>query len=320
MGAAGLVYFIVWPGMWVAPGKMLAEVYGNAFSYAFQGARLDVTGELGSANFDLGGRFDGIFQYLKFWASSTTFVTWIGLAFAIPVLFSRGREGFPAPVKSTLAYLGLLGILFILMFGMAQGRNSPHYIMSTHVAFDMIAGIGWGGAIMWAHDRWKWIKPWFSILVASGLIVAQIGFGLPYAPYYFTYRNPLLSTPAPYGYGEGMAEAAEYLSQNPHAADMRAYVYNGMGTFSYFFPGETIVLKRIHLIEDDFVTIEKEMRRSDYLVLYPATRGVQPEMEKLLRPLQDIPPEKIITINGIEYIYIYRIADIPETVYEALGP
>lgn len=173
---------------------------------------------------------------------------------------------------------------------------------------------------MWAHDRWKWIKPWFSILVASGLIVAQIGFGLPYAPYYFTYRNPLLSTPAPYGYGEGMAEAAEYLSQNPHAADMRAYVYNGMGTFSYFFPGETIVLKRIHLIEDDFVTIEKEMRRSDYLVLYPATRGVQPEMEKLLRPLQDIPPEKIITINGIEYIYIYRIADIPETVYEALGP
>ena len=35
-----LVYFILWPGMWVAPGKMLYEVYGNAFSYAFQGSRL----------------------------------------------------------------------------------------------------------------------------------------------------------------------------------------------------------------------------------------------------------------------------------------
>ena len=32
--------------MWVAPGKMLYEVYGNAFSYAFQGARLTVTEEL----------------------------------------------------------------------------------------------------------------------------------------------------------------------------------------------------------------------------------------------------------------------------------
>ena len=41
-GAAALVYFILWPGMWVAPGKMLTGVYGNAFSYAFQGARLDV--------------------------------------------------------------------------------------------------------------------------------------------------------------------------------------------------------------------------------------------------------------------------------------
>ena len=27
-----VVYFIAWPGMWVAPGKMLYEVYGNAFS------------------------------------------------------------------------------------------------------------------------------------------------------------------------------------------------------------------------------------------------------------------------------------------------
>ncbi|MDP2776521.1 MAG: glycosyltransferase family 39 protein, partial [Anaerolineales bacterium] len=38
-----VAYFVFWPGMWVAPGKMLYEVYGNAFSYAFQGARLKVT-------------------------------------------------------------------------------------------------------------------------------------------------------------------------------------------------------------------------------------------------------------------------------------
>ena len=48
-----LVYFILWPGMWVAPGKMLYEVYGNAFSYAFQGARLQVTQELQPSQFSI---------------------------------------------------------------------------------------------------------------------------------------------------------------------------------------------------------------------------------------------------------------------------
>ena len=48
-----LVYVILWPGMWVAPGKMLYEVYGNAFSYAFQGARLEVTQELDPSKFGI---------------------------------------------------------------------------------------------------------------------------------------------------------------------------------------------------------------------------------------------------------------------------
>ena len=32
-------YVILWPGMWVAPLAMLKDVYGNALSYALQGAR-----------------------------------------------------------------------------------------------------------------------------------------------------------------------------------------------------------------------------------------------------------------------------------------
>ena len=40
LGVLAAVYFIIWPGMWVNPLKMLFEVYGNALSYAFQGQRL----------------------------------------------------------------------------------------------------------------------------------------------------------------------------------------------------------------------------------------------------------------------------------------
>ncbi len=136
----------------------------------------------------------------------------------------------------------------------------------------------------------------------------QIGFGLPYAPYYFNYKSPFASLPATYGYGEGYSEAADYLAQKPNAEKIRAYVYSGMGTFSFFFPGETMVFKRIHLIEKNYSAIADEMRKSDYLVLYPIVRGKQPETEKVLGALQGITPEKTIVINGLDYVYIYRIA------------
>ncbi|MBI5823280.1 MAG: glycosyltransferase family 39 protein [Chloroflexi bacterium] len=315
-GTAALVYFIVWPGMWVAPGKMLSGVYGNAFSYAFQGARLDVTEELEPASFSLVTRFEGIYQYLRYWASSTTFLTWFGLAFASFFLLSKNKDRV---IKSILGYLVVLGALFMLMFGIAQGRNAAHYIMSSYVAFDVIAGIGWGYALLWAQNRWRWLSHTYAAFAALiVLTVAQIGFGLPYAPYYFTYKNPFASEAATYGYGEGYAEAADYLAQKPNAEKIQAYVYNGMGTFSFFFPGKTLVFKRVYLIEEDYTSIADEIRKSDYLVLYPIVKNKQPETEKVLTALQGATPEKTIFINGLEYILIYKTTDIPESVYEQI--
>lgn len=92
-----------------------------------------------------------------------------------------------------------------------------------------------------------------------------------------------------------------------------------MGTFSYYFPGETVVLKRPNVLFGDFVTITEELRSTDYLVLYPIARVKHPETEKILREFEDVvEPEKIIYINELEYIQIYKVADIPESVYQAL--
>lgn len=318
-GVAVLTYFILWPGMWVAPREMLSEVYGNAFSYALQGARLDVTEELGPENFELVSDESGIWHFVKNWAASSTPITWIGLFFAMFFLFIKNKEDVLNSKKSIWFYVAILGGLFILMFGLAQGRDSQHYILSSYVAFDVIAGIGWGSALLWAGSRWKWVASAYgSVAVMVGVILAQIGFGLPYAPYYFTYKNPLASEPATYAYGEGYSEAADYLAQKPNAKELRAYVYNGMGTFSYFFPGETLVFKRVYLLDESFEQIADEIRSSDYLVLYPIARKKQPETEKILGVLKDVTPEKTILINGLDYLYIYHVPDIPEAVYEDL--
>ncbi|MBK7449654.1 MAG: glycosyltransferase family 39 protein [Anaerolineales bacterium] len=82
-----VTYFVFWPGMWVAPGKMLYTVYGNAFSYAFQGARLKVTEELDVAQFSLNTRLGDIWEVFKILLYRTTPWTWLGvlLGFALPV-------------------------------------------------------------------------------------------------------------------------------------------------------------------------------------------------------------------------------------------
>lgn len=317
-GVAALVYFILWPGMWVDPARMLSEVYGNAFSYAFQGARLDVTEELNPAEFSVVTRFDGILLYLRYWLSGTTFITWLGLIFSIAFLFSKGEQRLAVNVRALLGYLVLLGVLFILMFGIAQGRNHAHYIMNTFVAFDVMAGIGWGVALQWAGSRWKG-STFTTVTALVVLVLVQVGYGLPYAPYYFTFKNPLMAEAATLGYGEGLSEAADYLAEKPNGSELTAYVYNGMGTFSYYFPGKTVILKRANVYYGDFATITDELRNSDYLILYPITRKVHPETEKVLGVLEGVvEPEKTIFINGLEYIQIYRVMDIPEAVYEAL--
>jgi len=319
-GMAVLVYFIFWPGMWVAPAKMLEGVYGNAFSYAFQGARLDVTQELVPSTFGVITRFDAFSQYIQYWVSSTTPLTWFGLLFCIPLFFARDIKIAPRQMKLLIAYLAMLGFSIIAMFAIAQGRNDARYIMSAYISFDVIAGIGWGYALMRLQPRFQLFTHKFAVpTLVVILILIQIGFGLPYAPYYFTYKGPFASRPATYGYGEGMAQAADYLAAKPDAKNIRAYVYNGMGTFSFFFPGQTTVFKRVYLIDNDFATIIQDMHHSDYLVLYPVVRELQPETEKILKPLEAVMPEKVIYINGVEYIRIYKISDIPESVYAELG-
>lgn len=317
LASAALIYFILWPGMWVNPARMLGEVYGNAFSYAFQGSRLDVTEELQPAQFSLENRLDGLTLYLTYWFSGTTFITWLGLIFAGFYIFSKDK--ISSLVKWTIAYLLILGSLFILIFGLAQGRNHAHYIMTSFVALDVVAGIGWGSMWLVVQNQFKRLnEAYVGIIFVVTLVLSQIGFGLPYAPYYFTYKNPLAKQPATFGYGEGYNLAAEYLNSKPNAQEMMVYVYNGMGTFSYLFAGETLVFKRIYLIDESYEQIVEEIKSSDYLVLYPVIRQKQPETEKLFTAFANATPEKIIVINGIDYVYIYNVSEIPESVYMEL--
>jgi 4-amino-4-deoxy-L-arabinose transferase-like glycosyltransferase len=318
-GVAAFVFVVLWPGMWVAPGKMLYEIYGNAFSYAFQGARLEVTQELQPSNFNLGNGISGSLSFLNSWVVASTSISWIGLVLALFLLFSKNRELPSSPVRSTMIYLGILAGLFILMFGVAQGRNAPYYILSSFVSLDVISGMGWGYLLVWLQRRWFVFR---RVYVQAALMLLVIGLqlasGISYYPYYITYKNPMVAGPSAYGYGVGMDQAAAYLAQKPDAGQKVAYAYLGIGSFSYFYPGETRIFKKVYLANREYDSVIKDMHDSDYLVVYSAIQNREPESEMFLHLIEDIQPEKIILINDEEYARIYRIVDFPESFYEAL--
>ncbi len=306
-----IIYVIVWPGMWVAPGKMLYEVYGNAFSYAFQGARLSITEELEPSSFSLDSAGQGITSFLVSIAWRTTPITWIGLILAIILLFNRNRKIIPPLAKWLVAFLLLEAFASISMFGIIQGRNSPHYVLAAYYSFEITAAFGWAYALRWLSLRFEWARHPMTQVAMLLLILLMQTWGLFYTnPYYYTYLNPIMvsanRTNLPrFFYGERMEQAAGYLSAKPDAQDLTALVYFGR-SFSYYFPGHTLLFAPV-LFGDKPQLIEK-LREADYLVMYAG-------LEERLPLLKEMTPEHVIELNGREYVQIYRVSDVPSSFY-----
>ena len=126
----------------------------------------------------------------------------------------------------------------------------------------------------------------------------QLAGSLPFHPYYITYNNPILASawnvPPGLGYGEGLERAAEYLAQKPDAGNLSVYAYNGIGPFSYFFPGQTDILKKAYFWLLGLGDVVNGIQNSDYLVVYTIVQKQLPECEKFLKALETVRPEKEI--------------------------
>lgn len=318
-----IAYFVFWPGMWVAPGKMLYEVYGNAFSYAFQGARLKITEELEVSQFSLNTNLGGIWEVTKVLISRTTPLTWLGvlLGFALPFLPSRELV---RPNRQLFTLLLTTSIAFILLIGIAQGRNSPHYILSSYLALNLLAGLGWFYLLGWLQERFAFTdKLHFAALFL--LLAFQISSAVSYYPYFFTYRNPVsyslgVNKDFPqFPYGEGLEFAAQYLAQLPDAKDSTALVYYSRGCFSYFYPGTTTSFRPYYVDGEHAIDLLNFVRDADYLVVYYANQGQLEKYGPYLDILSTVEPIHEIWMDGYRYVQIYRVDSFPPELFDALA-
>jgi 4-amino-4-deoxy-L-arabinose transferase-like glycosyltransferase len=315
-----LVFFIFWPGMWVEPAKMLYAVFGNALSYGLQGGRLSVTHELRSTGFSLD--FSGVNHYLKVVTLKTTPVVWLGVLLAFIGLFVRKGKAMSTLGKLLVIYCATLALLFMLLFGLAQGRNHNHYVLTSFAALDVVAGLGFA----WAYGRLAEKVPFFQKRWAAGaLLVAILGLhaagGLAQYPYYYTYTNPLARWLLPgyqdpdLGYGEGLELAGAYLAAKPDAANLKAMSWYAAGPFSYYFPGTTYNLLISETVDESYV---RRMKLSDYLVIYSIQQKAVNMPARLLAALQAYTPEKVIWLDGREYIQIYHVKEFDEAFFASI--
>jgi hypothetical protein len=318
-----VTYFVFWPGMWVAPGKMLYEVYGNAFSYAFQGARLTVTEDLDVSQFSVNATPANIWEIARVLFYRTTPFTWLGLLLGFSLPFTRD----PNLSRQNRLFFTLLltnAAAFILLIGLAQGRNSPHYILSSYVSVNLLAVFGWLHALQWLSNRFS-IRPVQFQYVGFGLILLlQIWSAVSFFPYYFTYRNPILHAAGWYSqypqkpYGEALEMAAYYLAELPDAADATAFVYYSRGCFSYFYPGEAISFRPYYVDGAHAEDLLRNLQDSDYLVVYYANQIQMEKYHEYLDILSAIAPLHVIWMDGYEYVRIYKVDDFTPDIFTAL--
>ena len=324
LGGLSLVYILLWPGMWVAPGKMLYGVYGNAISYAFQGQRLLAAKEINPTNFSLD--VIGIGEYLVAILYKTTPILWVGVCLALIGVTARKIAPMGRNTKQIIFYLFLLTALYILVFGIARGWNSLHYIMVAFVSLEVIAAIGWVWGVSWLGEKYAFfVKKSVQAVILSALVLLQVSSVLPDYPYYYTYVNPLAQALKPdmedttVGYGEGLDLAAAYLRAKPNAKELTVSSHLGVGPFSYYFPGNTYPLmyqSKAYLTDRS----AKWVRKSDYLVIYDIQQRPLNIGTKLLEALNSIPPEHVVMLNGLHYASIYKVSELPPSVLDALLP
>jgi len=249
-------------------------------------------------------------------------VTWLGVLLAVCGLFNHKIRIFNPETKRVIFYFALLAALFILLFGIARGRNSAHYILTSYLCLDIVAGIGLVASVQGLATKYQLLykkSAQYIILFSVLLIQSMITFSQ--YPYFYTYTNPIMAwvnkgnTNPNIGYGEGLELAGEYLSLKPSAEGMTAMSWYSIGPFSYFFKGKVYSLLPANRLGRETIA---ELMASDYLVIYHVHQKTRNSPANLLQALVGIPPEYVIWMNGVEYIRIYQVDALPDTVFTML--
>ena len=290
--AAGVIYVLLFPAMWVDPLGTLARM---ARAVLGEGETPRTWGNffLGQATWgDVGPLFYPVATLLRL-----SPITLVGLL----LLAWLGLRARPANWRLPAVALVTYVALFTLMMTLSP-KKIDRYLLPVYPPLVILGAVGlWLALRRWLDSGARW-----AVVAALGLAQAALLVGVH--PYPLSFYNPVLggigaaSRAVVIGWGEGTDQVAAYLDRQPNAADLVvSSLYNDL--LHAQFRGRGVPLS--------------DWQRADYLADFVNMdqRGLVPiPLQELVRTEA---PVFTARINGLDYVRLYRI---PAELKAAGGP
>jgi 4-amino-4-deoxy-L-arabinose transferase-like glycosyltransferase len=309
-----IVFVILWPAMWVDPihtiqdivGDMGHYISGNAASFLEQGEQTDA------------GLNWGFYPTTILWRNTPVIL--IGLIFTIIGIILRWETLGQDITRRFSLSLFLFAFFFILTMTLGVYKGD-RYVLPIYPPLILLSALGW---VAISRKIQSWLKEWKTPPIAKyvqavilvGVVCLQLVEVVRTHPYYNTYYNPLLGGPNKasevlvFGWGEGLDQVAAYLNTKPDAGGLTIMSAMAYGPLSFYFSGTTLQLPRKDL-SPEFLS------ELDYVVIY-IFQWQQQLHKPLIEALGNSEPEHVVTINGLEYAWIYNVTGIPSDEWEHL--
>jgi hypothetical protein len=245
----------------------------------------------------------------------------LGLSLAGISLATRKERLLTFIQRRSVLLLLLFAVLFTLFMNLGA-KKFDRYLLPVYLPLDLVAGVGWVTAANWIRQRSseRFAQSLSSIILLAAVVGQTACTAFSY-PYYLSYYNPLLGgiRRAPevmmVGWGEGLDQAARFLNSQPGAQDRQVATGVWSTTFSYFYNGPVVRSR----FEVGSGSIEDWMA-SDYYVMYIN----EEQREKVSHDLTDyfatVKPVQVVRINGLDYVYVYDIRNLPPPTFLILPP
>jgi hypothetical protein len=303
-----VIYFLLWPSLWVQPAKTLNTTFGLA-NYYIETAHERPVFFMGQPTVtDPGPLFYPLNMLFK-----TTAITLVGFLMSIPLLFNRKLENH----KRLAILYGLFFIGFFAVMMSLGDKKVSRYALPALQFVILLAAVGFVYFSRWITKGRKNLY-YLSLAV---VIVIQAVISISRHPYYGTHYNYLLGGPnrilesniiSGQEKGEGLEISADYLNRLP-LSQLLVVASNSPVSFMRYFDGKTVP------ITDDKV---------DYLLFSRSAvlrRDKENQWGALWDDYKDRQPKLVVEFDGVPYTWLFKTgpiisgADISHPVSAAFG-
>ena len=216
----------------------------------------------------------------------------------------NGQEGDARQFRIALALVAVV-LLFTLCLSLTSKKFS-RYLLPAFLIIEILAAIGFFQLLKWGYSyidsrlgtEATPPKLTFSIVTILCLFLIQILPVLRLHPYYSTYYNlcfkltdirKIITVPAAAGYDL----AAKYLNRKPNARELHVQTFPQSGQFFYqYFIGQPPWSDEGEAVAPDYEVVHLRESQAGWV---PQTGTLNGELEH------------VITLNGIDYVWIYKI-------------